>query len=505
MQIEKMSTRLRRRNTWESIDLGFSLGQRWFLPLWLLWMLPASAVLTLALALFENNLLAWFVAWWLQPLYERPLLHFLSRALFGEYPPLRHELRNYWRITLPQILPLITLRRFNPARNFAEPVAMLEGLKGRERRRRLNVLGVGLNGAAVWFSLLCWCFDLVLIGVQIFLLQMVIPEESALSIFTVLQDPDQSLHWLGCVIWLLAASVTAPFFVAGGFTLYISRRTQLEGWDIELEFRKLTNRLQNRQKTSALAVLLLAIPLLTMPPAPAQAADTQAIDKAQAKTLIQEISSRPEFGEEKTRVVWRKIAKDTEPTKGNWLLQLRKNLGEWFAWLADVLPILATFLKTLLILAAAGLIVWLLLRYTHWLDWLGTGGGRHKRKQRKPTSLFGLELSKASLPDDIAGTALALLEQGRVRAALSLLFRASLSQLIHHNDLPISDSATEGECLRLVERHRPASEVDYFRRLTRVWLLLAYAHEPPSNTTTRTLCQQWSQHYRHASHEGDDA
>ena len=37
---------------------------------------------------------------------------------------------------------------------------------------------------------------------------------------------------------LFVLSAVAPFYVAGGFMLYISRRIELEGWDIEICFRE---------------------------------------------------------------------------------------------------------------------------------------------------------------------------------------------------------------------------------------------------------------------------
>jgi len=36
---------------------------------------------------------------------------------------------------------------------------------------------------------------------------------------------------------LLMMAAIAPFYVAAGFMLYISRRVELEGWDIEICFR----------------------------------------------------------------------------------------------------------------------------------------------------------------------------------------------------------------------------------------------------------------------------
>ncbi|MGS2723012.1 DUF4129 domain-containing protein [Porticoccus sp. GXU_MW_L64] len=499
MQIDKISARLRLRNNWEAIDLGFSLARQWFLRLWLLWLIPATIVTALSLALIDSVLLALIVAWWLQPLYERPLLHFLSRALFGEYPSVRRELRHYWRLVKPQLLATLLWRRFHPGRSFVEPVVLLEGLKGKVRSQRMSVLGLGTSGTAIWFGVLCWLFGRTLDGSQITLLYMLVPEELNLwymeNIASRLLSWQQGedLHWLSAVIWLISASLVAPFFIAGGFALYLSRRTRLEGWDIELAFRRMANRQQKRRdngaKAGATLVLLLGLcGTLLSPQAPADKAPDPVADKQ----LIEEITANLEFGELETRKVWRAIDKEKPKADYSWLEKLRG----FFEWLQKILPALGLFLKVVIILLLLALIVWLIVRFTSWLDWLNLPSKGKHRKKAPPSSLFGLELGRQSLPDDVAASALQLLENGQIREAISLLFRAALSHMVHHSELPISDSSTEGECLRLAERHRPASELGYFRQLTNTWLLLAYAHQPPSAEHTRELCHNWAQHYR---------
>ena len=304
MQIDKMSTHLRLRSSWEAVDLGFSLARRWFLPLWLLWLVPALCLSALCLLLIDSIFLSLLLVWWLQPLYERPLLHFLSRALFGEYPSVRHELRNYWRIIKPQLLPVIIWRRLNPGRSFAEPVALLEGLKGRARRKRLNVLGIGISGTAIWFGLLCWLFGRTLDASQLALLYMLVPEEWNLwfinNVFISIFDWHswQDLHWLGWLVWLLSTSLVAPFFVAGGFALYISRRTHLEGWDIELAFRRIVSRKQQRTHTSGKAsttvalLLAMTLPILTANYSEAAEASDQAVEQP-TQPQSQQLSQQP--------------------------------------------------------------------------------------------------------------------------------------------------------------------------------------------------------------------
>ena len=42
----------------------------------------------------------------------------------------------------------------------------------------------------------------------------------------------------------MATTVIEPFYIGAGFGLYLDRRTQIEGWDIEIAFRRMRRRLQ---------------------------------------------------------------------------------------------------------------------------------------------------------------------------------------------------------------------------------------------------------------------
>ena len=40
------------------------------------------------------------------------------------------------------------------------------------------------------------------------------------------------------IAYALAVLFLEPFYVAAGFSMYLNRRAELEGWDIEQEFRR---------------------------------------------------------------------------------------------------------------------------------------------------------------------------------------------------------------------------------------------------------------------------
>ena len=66
------------------------------------------------------------------------------------------------------------------------------------------------------------------------------------------------------MLGLLAFALVEPFFAAAGFALYLNRRTQLEGWDLERTFRNLAARL--RAATMALLLCLVGLGALAQEP-----------------------------------------------------------------------------------------------------------------------------------------------------------------------------------------------------------------------------------------------
>ena len=117
------------------------------------------------------------------------------------------------------------------------------------------------------------------------------------------------------------------------------------------------------------------------------------------------------------------------------------------------------------------------------------------KPKRKAALVLGLDVSDESLAGDVIGEVQLLLEQNNLRAALSLLYRATLARLINVHHLAISESFTEGQCLALVTSSRGVAESRYFEALTDCWRHLAYAHRLPAIEVVRALCADWPVHY----------
>ena len=184
------------------------------------------------------------LVWWLKPFYDRALVLVLSRAVFGEATgagDVARALPGFFRTGLVRGL---TWGRFNPSRSFTLPVWQLEGLRGAARRRRSALLRKGGRQRAMWLTTACIHIEVLLMFAGIALFFMVLPEGVGpsfdLSVFSWIETPAGEV--LGDLSYLVALSLIEPLYVASGFTLYLNRRTELEGWDIEIAFRQLAAR-----------------------------------------------------------------------------------------------------------------------------------------------------------------------------------------------------------------------------------------------------------------------
>lgn len=490
MKVEDLSVAVRPRRAFEAVDLGFALLRghaRAVLVPWLLLALPLGALLVLA---FWKAPFWGLFAWrWLKPLLDRVPLHVLARATFSQVPGPRETLADLWRGPKTGLLASLSWRRLAPARAMAAPVHQLEGLRGRAFRARWAVLARSGGGAAAALMLICLLFELVVLSALVALLAILLP--SHLHFMDWIFENESSLGGPRCLLALhvLATSVVEPFFVAGGFALYLNRRTALEGWDIELAFRRLARRL-----APALALLLLlgAAPLpAEEKPAPRPPAVEKRPDdpltptpgtrpEGDAKRAAIEVMKRKEFGELKEVRVPEWLRKDRQPKDRRPL-----DLG----WIGELL---APFFKGAAVAALFAVLAWLLWRFR---DQLGAFL-RPRRRGAPLDTLFGLDIRPESLPDDVGAAAWKLWLAGEARAALALLYRGSLASLVHAHDVSLHAGSTEGDALRLAGRALPPEASAYFGDLTQAWLHLAYRHETPSPEAARGLCDRWPRHFR---------
>jgi hypothetical protein len=268
LKMDNIAARLRPRSKWEAVDLGFALVRQWWQPIliaWLLVSLPIVLIIAGAafvppllagaelhgefadVELFSASSIAILLLWWLKPLFERAPLYVLGEAMFGQVPSTRQIIKAlpklYWN---NGIFASLTWRRLNLGRAFDFPIRQLEGSKGKfaaQRRRALNPYGWSPTATSAW----------VLVHVEVVLVMAV---GSLVNMFWIGDGPFSYGFDLGgpenklqqdiayYSVYFLVLTFVELFYVAIGFALYLNARNSLEGWDIELAFRKLHARVE---------------------------------------------------------------------------------------------------------------------------------------------------------------------------------------------------------------------------------------------------------------------
>lgn len=478
MDLERVAVALRPRRSWEAVDLGMRFALRLGPALWLPWLGLLLAIHALVwLALHGLPGLAFLVLWWLKPLYDRLPLLVASRALFGSTPSLGATARELPRTLARGLLADLLWRRLDPRRGFRLPVTQLERLSGAPRRRRLASLErfssdqcEQLSAASLLLEL---CATLGLLALSLYAIPEPLQERALEALGA--DGSEQLLLALLAGAWFLALAALEPLYVVGGFLLYINRRTELEGWDLELWLKRIGQR-SERQRIErerrgelglALALLAgLALPLLTAGPARAQEAEPDPGAK------ILEVLASEDFGGTRTEETWRFKRKEKQPAE--------RAAGA----LSPPLGLLSVVMWGALILCGVALAAALIYGLTRFGG--GWSSAPEEEAAARPLSVAGLDLRPESLPPDVTRAALRLWEQGDAVGALSLLYRGSLVRLIDEWGLELRESATEGDCERAVRRASGPSA--WFDDLSGAWQEAAYAGRRPAEERFRRLC-----------------
>jgi len=522
MNLDQVTLEIRPRSAWEAVDLGLLMAKRWWLPMMKIWLLVSFPFFMFTLLIPDN----WFwigalFMWWLKPVLERPLLHILSHAVFNDLPDTRSTFKLFPSLALKHIFSSLTWRRLSPTRSMDLPVLQLEGLSGARRQDRLGVLHREDSSPASWISFMGLALEVFLwIGIISFIWAL-IPREIDIEWANFFFDQESSnLHLLQLSIWYFALSLTAPFYVACGFALYLNRRIKLEAWDIDIAFRRIVNK---RSTVNVLPSLLLTLTLALgifaadaqrsayaddQLPAVEKSAETTEeysgeavidkplgefteIDRTQAQESIKAVLQQSEFSrKEMQRTLKADEPKEDEEPSTFWK-KLFKFLDNFEGFVAA-----ASLLEILLWLAVLALIGFVFFRYRHWLAAQFVRIKPTPTPKAKPVTLFGMDVTRESLPEDISTNALKLLQAGDMRAALALLYRASLFHLVH-SGVDIHDGHTERECAELMREHfaknsAAQTRVTYFVALTREWQRLAYGHLLPTAEKAQYLCANWN-------------
>jgi hypothetical protein len=489
MKLEQAAVVLRPRRSWEAIDLGFHMARCWFVPLWLMWMATAGPLFLLLHLLLPGSFgIAVLFFWWLKPLYEPLMTDWLGRALFNEQTPLYRQLRRLPPVLRKGFPGNITWRRLSPSRSFYLCIQQLEGLRGTDFSNRMKLLQ-GTDPNSGWLTVLMFQIESILYLGVIGLLFMLLPEtiELDFSLFDSITN-STAIAWVNSALYMLAASIIAPFYVAAGFSLYINARTDLEAWDIEIGFRHIARETANEQRArmlpgsgSAAIVLLLFVTLSFIGPGTADAMDRQ-----EARESIAEVLAHKDFGEKVVQKEWRAKEATADTPEDESPVDFSPGDLDWLAFLLRLFAyvVLGVF---------AG---WLAFRIASSITVFRLPGKRAQSGEAPGHRLLqpddGID---DGIPDNPVDAAIQLCEEGQLRKAMSLLYRSTILHYIRQQNIDIPESATEGECLRLVRKRRPEQESRYFASLTRRWQELAYAGSPLHAEQIVELCHQWQAVY----------
>lgn len=525
MDLDKVAARLRPRTPWEAIDLGFVLARSFFKPIALGWLVCVLPLFVLAAAVSATTTYFWLplaAVWLLKPLYDRIPLVVLSRAFFGEVPSVKQTtglaLRS-WRGGAA--LADITWRRFSPFRGVTMPVRELEKLGGAAARERINVLlRRHMRGPTITLMLVSFATEVLFVGAIFVLASMVTPESAGIDLAREIELLfDHETNQAGIEVFTFAAyfvamSAVEIFFAAASFGLYINRRVRLEGWDIEIVFKRLAGRLRARAQSifeTAAMVFLVVFFGLSLGAEPVHAqhdhqqehaansepaqADVREVEPsepaADPQDEIEDILDDSAFGGTRTEEKWQvredlfdfgEDNEDGEQSDLGWLEALSAALGMTFQ---------------IVMWIVAGVVIVAALIYFFRKARLPEKESKEEAPMPGPqTELVSApeEPRRITLPSDIVDTASAHWQAGEYKLSLSVLYRGTIEGLADGYRIEIDPSLTARECVSKVRD--AGGPADYVAELAEAWTATVYADRRVDDERARELFANWRGHFR---------
>ena len=417
-------------------------------------------------------------------------LWIVSRSLFGETMSLMGVLKQ-WPSMLKRRLFGMLILRFFPSRGLFLPIIELEGLKGYTYKTRANLLSRNGGDGAVQAAMVSLLLVFVTMFSIVFFIDMILQYSGENALFEVLASNMENFdtrftpYWVWLGFYLVSASLIEPFFVGAGFTMYINSRTVTEGWDIELTFKRMSDRIKSVTAPRVGKVLLFLFAGLgllgTMNSASAETAqeraervlngeefeidqETRWVNDYSSSSSSPSTSSRPSSGSGSDSSY-----RSSSSSTGGFFV----GLGQILFWGLIVFAVMA--------------IGYVIFKNRHALK-----SNKLSEAEDEPEikSVMGMEVTKESLPKSLVETAREAWKNGDHHLALSLLYRGSISWFVFNARVPIVESDTEHDCVRRVSEQNHQSH-GYFQNLTQEWVKLAYGKREPSDADMQRLCDSW--------------
>jgi hypothetical protein len=478
---------LRRRSPWEAADAGLLLWRNNVIFLLPFFALPFWVCAFGFRMLPENpRLWSWLALWFLKPLFDRPVLHVVSVRFFEKDSGTGRLLQGLGKHIFRGLPGDLLWRRFSPLRSVMMPLRMLEHLKGRDIRKRKRNLAKGGLYFCVFLTVWGMILEAVLLGGEILFFFIMIDMIQA-DYFSSLGDFFTRSEIFFFAAWCLNYILVESVYVCMGFGLYINSRVEVEGWDLEILFRKLTG--GRKKKTILAGALLFCLASGWVPPVRAHAEDLSPPPGEAAFSA----AGMADFGSGAPLETLREIfaSGDFGGPREGWEIRL-KNRGDrrepaefdLAPWMETIRRAAAFTLRLMLILGIGGLGVFCV-RQAH----KHPGGKAAAPAGRQTSGRFG---SPGESPESLLEKARRWYGRGDIRRAWGCCLAALLESWTRYRALCFPPEATEYECLALIRAAGAPGEAAAFTAFVNRWAALAYGGKPPpegSFAEALDLCQ----------------
>jgi hypothetical protein len=442
-------------------------------------------IVACCLCLLPENLffLSSLILWWLKPLFDRLALHVISLRFFASpvaspfgFSAARHvkELsRGLWG-TLRRALPGDLLwRRFNPGRVAYTAVRVLERVDKKRFQQRKKALVSGGLGFCFPIGVFCFILEgMLLFGELLFViltLYMLFPAGSPF-----MQTNTAALEILAFAAFCFNYVLVESLYVCMSFGLYINSRVELEGWDLQLLFRKFAGAATVEKAAGpavkALPVICLlffmlsgsaSLPLYAQEPVESFPEFFPVIRESALENL-EEILASDDFGSERE----------------GWGIRFKYSRErpeipdvDVDSWLHEIRQIFGFFLRFIVILALIASLGFAL----YWLS-------RLRRKGLSPLRDMGRSyanpLMSGASPESLFAKAEDFFQMGNQREAWAACLAGCLGAYTRDHSVSFPIDATEYGCLALA-RSALGSNAEGFGELIEDWIFLAYGGRSP--------------------------
>jgi len=481
---------LRRRSVWEAADSGILLWRKcfsYFIPLFAIPLYIAAFIIWVLCG--GNLFLSCLILWWLKPFFDRFILHVVSRKFFGieafniqgseKSESLSLICKGLLRNLFSALAGDLLWRRFSPARGSRMPIRILEGTgKGQYRQRKKALVQGGLNFCYL-ITILGLCTEaLLLVGEMIFgffFLMFITP----LLEYYLWANINLLVYAAFCLNYFLTESL----YVCMGFGIYINSRVEVEGWDLELQFRKFSS--LQKKKSIKMAVILFFL-LFTIA-TPAALADQELsaeqfnyfpqdfpLPGMEEMEILDSVFSSDDFGrlEERWSIRSRynepliNTTYDTEP----WMDNLQLFLGHFFR--------ISSFI---IIIGLASLVIFFAIKQGSSFPWF-----TKKKKRNSPFSAIPRKKGAEESAEFLFDIAEEYFKAGKKREAWTYCLAAYIEAYRQYFSLGLPAEETEYGCLEMLLKQLP-EKAGNFDELLKNWIPFAYGNREPKEGSFEKL------------------